>query len=463
MIPARKPDNEAERLLALQRYFVLDTEPEPEFDRVTALAARILDTPMALVTLVDDTRQWFKSAHGIERGQTTRDEAFCAHTILDTKSLVVPDATLDRRFVHNPLVTGAPHVRFYAGSPLQTPDGYNLGALCAVDTRPRELTPAQLASLEDLSTIVSALLEARLAARARRLFEKVAELSPDVIYVYDLVRHQPVYGNRLLSEVLGHPADQIGPNELIQIMHPDDRQHVLDHVVELATMRDGEQTSQVFRVRDAAGTYHWVRASETVFARGEGGQPTQILGVAGDISALKEAQLKLTELATTDDLTKLPNARALRERLQQLTHEGGRGRRFAVVIADIDHFKKVNDTHGHKVGDAVLAAVARVMKEHIRVTDFAARYGGEEFVIIFTDVDEERGCELAEKLRAAVARMQEPLSVTCSFGVCANDHSLAANDGEALMRAADLALYRAKREGRNRVVRYHELTIPPPP
>src|SRR5690349_17553372 len=182
MIPSLRPANEVDRLAALRRYMVLDSEREAAFDRITALVARLLDVPIALVTLVDADRQWFKSAYGIDGTETKRDEAFCAHTILNDEPMIVSDAHEDERFVDNPFVTGAPHVRFYAGSPLQTPDGYNLGALCAIDTKPRELTPDQIASLNDLSAIVSALLEARLASHARRLFEKVAELSPDVIY-----------------------------------------------------------------------------------------------------------------------------------------------------------------------------------------------------------------------------------------------------------------------------------------
>jgi diguanylate cyclase (GGDEF)-like protein len=151
----------------------------------------------------------------------------------------------------------------------------------------------------------------------------------------------------------------------------------------------------------------------------------------------------------TDELTGLPNRRTLRERLELLSAEAARGRRFTVAIADIDHFKRVNDTHGHGVGDQVLVAVGRALRAAIRRSDLAARTGGEEFCVIQTDVDVALMQLLTERLRAAIAAIHEPLAVTASFGVC---HSSVATDPEAILEAADAALYRAKRSGRNRVV-----------
>ena len=156
------PD-ETERLKALGRYAVLDTPPEASFDRITALAARLFSVPIALVSLIDAHRQWFKSCVGmdINAPDVDRNIAFCAHTIQQDQALVIPDAIVDPRFVGNPQVTGAPHIRFYAGAPLITSDGFRLGSLCVIDTVPHQLNDAQVATLESLAAIVIEALEAR--------------------------------------------------------------------------------------------------------------------------------------------------------------------------------------------------------------------------------------------------------------------------------------------------------------
>ena len=170
------PVDELARLEALHRLEILDSEAEQAFDDLTALAAEICGTPISLISLVDADRQWFKSRVGLELQETPRNVSFCAHAILDDEILVVPDTEADARFAGNPLVAGAPEIRFYAGKPLVTSEGYAVGTLCVMDRTPRDLTPAQLDALHALGRQTVALLEHRLAQEHLRREIALVEL-----------------------------------------------------------------------------------------------------------------------------------------------------------------------------------------------------------------------------------------------------------------------------------------------
>ena len=171
------PSNEAERLAALKAYHILDTGTEQSYDDITALAAHICKVPIAMISLVDEVRQWFKSRLGVEEQQTPREVAFCAHAILKNGPFIVRDAAKDRRFAGSALVTGEPHIRFYAGIPLINPEGLALGTLCVVDHQPRRLSAAQLKALQALARQVMALLELkRVSTRLADALDRVKTL-----------------------------------------------------------------------------------------------------------------------------------------------------------------------------------------------------------------------------------------------------------------------------------------------
>lgn len=197
------PADESARLDALHRYNILDTFPEEGFDRVTRLASRWLDVPIALVTFLDEERQWFKSCVGVDQGETDREIAFCAHNLHDEALLVVEDATDDPRFAENPLVTGDPGIRFYAGAPLVTPEGHVLGSLCVIDTVPRSAASMDLETLRDLAGVVVSELELRAAnSELRRRNDQIRTLSRELKEAQETDRSQ-------LSQILHEELQQV--------------------------------------------------------------------------------------------------------------------------------------------------------------------------------------------------------------------------------------------------------------
>ncbi len=167
--------HEARRLKVLWQYEVLDTVPEEVFDDLTELAARICEAPIALISLVDEDRQWFKSKVGISAKETSRDVSFCSRAIEQTDLFIVADALKDKRFASNPLVTSGPKIRFYAGAPLITPDGYALGTLCIIDKKPRSLRADQKAALKVLARHIVSQLELRHRTRELAAVKKAGK------------------------------------------------------------------------------------------------------------------------------------------------------------------------------------------------------------------------------------------------------------------------------------------------
>src|SRR5687767_3392329 len=165
MLKAPIPPDEPQRMQTLREYKVLDTAPEAVYDDIAHVCAGVCDTPVALIALIDGTRNWFKARVGVDLSESPRDISFCGHAILGEQIFEITDATMDDRFADNPLVASQPNIRFYAGAPLVTPDGYKLGTICAIDVRPRRLSEAQRDTLSALSRLVMRQLDRRRQTR----------------------------------------------------------------------------------------------------------------------------------------------------------------------------------------------------------------------------------------------------------------------------------------------------------
>ncbi len=265
------PSNERERLSALLECCVLDTAPERVFDDLTSLAARLCDAPIALVSLVDSERQWFKSAHGVDAKETHRDSAFCAHAILGTVPMIVTDALTDKRTSDNALVLGAPHIRFYAGVPLLTTDGFALGTLCVIDTKPREITNQQLRDLQSLALQVASQLELRrlnqsLSSSQTQLQEihdrlnQIAAQVPGVVYQFELRPDGSScfpYASDGIREIYRVSPEEVRDDatKVFSILHPDDYAGIVASIQRSAD--DLTPWCHEYRVRFADGTVRW--------------------------------------------------------------------------------------------------------------------------------------------------------------------------------------------------------------
>ncbi len=236
MNAAPEHPRESERLAALRAYEILDTLPEQQFDDIVTLAASICETPIALVTLVDETRQWFKARRGLAAPEAPREVAFCAHAILMDEVFEVRDAAADQRFADNPLVTGEPHIRFYAGAPMITAAGLPLGTVCVIDRQPRNLTPQQKTALQALARHVVALLELRNRIeernRAEDRYRSLFENNPLPVWVYDLATLRFLAVNDAALLKYGYSRDEFLHMKVLDLRPVGEHERVLLHQVE---------------------------------------------------------------------------------------------------------------------------------------------------------------------------------------------------------------------------------------
>jgi signal transduction histidine kinase len=305
MLPPPLPPDEPRRLAALRALRILDTEPEERFERVVRTAVQLFGVPMALVSLVDANRQWFKCRIGISVPETPREFSFCAHAVAEGATLVIPDALADPRFCDNPYVTGPDGVRFYAGRPLRAADGSPVGTLCIADTRPRTPTPAELRSLEDLASWAELELNALTRAQVQALAEEriqVERLKSEFVATVSHELRTPLTSIRgALGLLAGGVAGELPPaaKQLVGIAHGNGERlaRLVDDLLDLEKVESGRMAFELQPVELQA-----LLASGRAQAEGHAGprgvalelvQPARPVHVLGDADRLHQVLANL--------------------------------------------------------------------------------------------------------------------------------------------------------------------------
>ncbi len=309
------PANDATRVSVLHSYGVLDTQAEAAFDTLASVAAGVMDAPIALVSLVDANRQWFKACHGLDLRETPRDTSFCGHVVADGVRLVVPDAHVDERFKDNPLVTGSPHVRFYAGIPLRNADGYILGTLCVIDHVARQPTNKQLIMLEQLASLVLAKLESvrrrtaialerRLALETAQRLDVLFRAMTEGVVVQD-EGGAIIFSNPASEELLGLTADQMAGRTSAdpswRAIREDGSPFPGDEHPAMVTLRTGEPCmNTLMGIHLPTGQLRWIAINS--LALKPDGTTRGVLSTFRDVSIEKAAREAADRLAVQERL-----------------------------------------------------------------------------------------------------------------------------------------------------------------
>ncbi|PZQ61776.1 MAG: bifunctional diguanylate cyclase/phosphodiesterase [Sphingomonas taxi] len=446
--------NEDERLAALAQYDLADTDTLVEIQDLVEITKHLFGVSIALVSVIERDRQSFKARVGLDVCETSRDVSFCAHalTLPPQELLVVLDATQDERFAGNPLVVGAPFVRFYAGVPLRAPDGHAIGTLCIINDRPRDaFPPAEQERLRTLAAVVLDRLEVRRLQASGRAgqsrFEQISATSPDGIMCADDTG-TITFWNAAAERLFGFTAQEAVGSDIDIIVPPTMRGghgRGLTRVAHGGAPRLVGTTVQLDAIRKD-GTEFPIELSLSMWREHD---LASFGAIFRDMTERRENEKRLFDLAHRDSLTGLPNRTVLMNRIADCA---ATERAAALLMIDLDGFKMVNDTLGHTAGDAVLKEVAERLSACVRAGDTVVRVAGDEFAVVMADRPEHHAIgtmadRLIERLAAPIPFQGELVHVGASIGI-----ALYPEDGshaEDLLSAADLAMYQAKAEGRD--------------
>jgi diguanylate cyclase len=476
-------EDESECLQALHDLEVLDSEPEAEFDALVRVASIMCAMPIALISLVDTDRQWFKANMGLpDAAQTPRDISFCGHAVLGEGVFEISDARLDLRFADNPLVTGPPHVRHYAGAPVRLDDGRCVGTICVVNPVPGRLDERQREALSALATAAACALEGRHAIRAalkavaafgrgtrepgrgdgstRNIVAESARqhdmLCATLRSVSDAVIATDAHANvvwlnpmaeRLTGwttlESRGQPSAK-----LLQTVDLDSRLPVDCLTPELRSLLLSRNGQELLIESNAAAF------------RNEAGELQGIVFVFRDVSESSRVSRELSRQSTHDPLTGLHNRAELERHLERELHgthqDGGE---HALLFIDLDQFRVVNDTCGHAAGDLVLRQIAQLLTGALRATDMVARLGGDEFAVILRHCNPHQAHAVAQKIcdrleEYRFAHDQQRFRIGTSIGLVPVDQRWATT--ALILQAAEASCFAASEAGGSRVHAWRE-------
>ena len=465
--------DEDARLQILHDLTILDTPEELEFNILARLAGQLSGCKTALISLIDRDRQWFKAKCGLSINETAREDAFCAHAILQHDIMIVPDARNDVRFFDNPLVTGHPGIVFYAGVPLIIKAGAAnctnagaIGTLCVIHDKPHKLSSDQQNALIDLAALVVAMVErhgamTKILALADERSEHVRQMDVRNRQFRQAERMANIGSWRLtLADNVTHWSEQVYAIHELPVGLDPSLANALDfypgeaRAVVSSALTHAVETGEPFAVETdfltAKGVSRRVRSIGEVEL--QNGHPVAVIGVFQDITEQFEMEARLRSLAQNDDLTGLPNRAHFNSYLDaELDRSRTTGSALTLLLMDLDGFKSVNDQHGHLAGDMILQAFADRLATSSMRDNFVARLGGDEFVAVISNVDDCLKLEsilqkLLAELRTTGIVSGGSFDISATIG--ASQYRGGAMTRSGLLHRADNALYDAKRTRR---------------
>ena len=414
--PPRSID-EAERLAALRSLELLDTDAEDVYDAITRQAAAICDVPLALISLVDQNRQWFKSRFGIEvPSETERSISFCTHTIHKQGLMEVNDALRDENFRLGPLVQGFPHIRFYAGVPLRTTDGHAVGTLCVIDQEPRVLTTQQRDSLKDLARVASGLLDSRKLFNETKHISSLINAGFDEVFMLDTQTMSVKYVSSDTAQSIGRDRTEIlGTNfDRFTLGYPWDE---LKRLGESSTATHVAFKAQHLR---ADKSPYPVEVCAIAQGRGDVGE---VLLLVNDITTQEQEEKRLQDLAKIDLVTRLPNQYSF-DLLLNSAMEATRTtqRPFALMLTEIERFSEIRHCYGQLAAEQVQREYASRLRKCAGAGNIVAHLGGEIFALILDDactLDYVHGLagRIASEMMPSFQTDLGPIQITSAIGV----------------------------------------------